>query len=264
MMPLCALLIAASVATFSAPAGADVLPDAASAFTEPLKLTFEILPEKPGTRLPDDLRKIEGARLQIEEFDASGGDYLRMTLTLPLPDGDRRERVVFFGQENGRLRMLGFHSMLRRPTGPEGQTVVFASGGANPLQGRTVSVPGDAYSRLGLFAALRGLAAERKKSRVSLWTDERLLPAEISPEGTDTIFLFGSDVATVKLKLTTGERSAADSFYWFDAESPHSFLQYEGPADFMTAEAADARVILRATSSSDHSRRLLQRLVPKS
>lgn len=259
------LVLAAAIALGAAPAAADLLPDAESAFAEPLKLTFEILPEKPGTRLPEDIRKIEGARLQIEEFDASGGDYLRMTLILPLPDGDRRERVVFFGQENGRLRMLGFHSVLRRPTGPEGQTVVFASGGANPLQGRTLTVPADSYSRLGLFAALRGLAASRKASRVTLWSgDDHVLPAEVSPEGTDTLFLFGSDVATVKLKLTTGERTAADSFYWLDAEAPYGVLQYEGPADFMTAEAAATRVVLRATSSSDQSRRLLKRLVPKS
>ena len=55
-------------------------------------------------------------------------------------------------------------------------------------------------------------------------------------------------------RFPRGQR-AAEATYWYGESAPHAFLQYEGPADFLTAEASTPRVLMRATSSSDQRRK---------
>lgn len=183
-----------------------------------------------------------------------------MSLALPLPTGGRRERVVFYRDDQGALRMLGYHSILRKDSGPEGETWVFDSGGTNPLTGRAAKVPADSYSFLGLFGALRGLSAAPKETALSLWVgDGKTLPAAVSLEGKETLELFGTDVPALKYAVAPTNAGAPRASYWFGEQAPHSFLQYEGPADFMTAEAPQTTIMLRATSSSEQNKQLLHR-----
>ncbi|MGH7802775.1 MAG: hypothetical protein ACREQJ_00375 [Candidatus Binatia bacterium] len=222
-------------------------------------MTFEILPVDAKEPLPEDVREIEGARLQVDDFDAEGKRYLKMTIGLPLPSGDRRERVVFFHEDAGKLRMLGFHSIKRKVAGLEGETLVFDTGTPNPLrneQSRVLHVPADSYSYLALTFALRGLAAAPKPIDASLWHgDERTEKVRVVGAGTEELELLGTKIVSLKLEVHGGTPDAVAAIYWYAATAPHSFLQYEGPADFVTAEATIPRIRLRATSSSDQRRK---------
>jgi hypothetical protein len=59
----------------------------------------------------------------------------------------------------------------------------------------------------------------------------------------------------VKLEVRAAAGGATEATYWYAASAPHSFLQYVGPADFVTAEAQVPRILMRATSSSDQRRK---------
>ena len=222
-------------------------------------MTFELLPADAKAPLPEDVREIEGARLQVDDFEAEGKRYLKMTIALPLPSGDRRERVVFFHDEGGKLRMLGFHSIRRKVAGLEGETLVFDTGTPNPMrneQSRVLKVPVDSYSYLALSFALRGLAAAPKSIDATLWHGEELTEkVQIVAAGTEELSLLGTKIPSVKLEVRGGADGAAEASYWYAASAPHTLLQYVGPADFVTAEAQTPRILMRATSSSDQRRK---------
>ena len=218
-------------------------------------MTFELLAADPQVTLPDDVREVEGARMQVDEFTAEGKRYLKMTTGFPLPSGDRRERVVFFLDDGGKLRMLGFHAIRRKVTGLEGETLVFDTGVANPMQNpqsRVLHVPADSYSYLALALALRGLAAAPKSTEVSLWHgEEKTEKIQISSDGTEELALLGTKIPAVKLRARPVAQASGGGTYWYASAAPHAFLQYEGPGDFVTAEANAPRILMRATSSSE-------------
>jgi hypothetical protein len=222
-------------------------------------MTFEILPVDAKQPLPEDVRSIEGARLQVDEFDAEGKHYLKMTMGLPLPSGDRRERVVFFLDDGGKLRMLGFHSIRRKVAGLEGETLVFDTGLPNPLhkdQSHSVRVPADSYSTLALFLALRGLASAPKPVEVSLWLGEaRTEKVQIVAGGTEELAILGTKIPSLKFEARRAGANAVAATYWYGSAAPHSFLQYSGPADFVTADSEVPRILMRATSSSEQLRK---------
>lgn len=253
--------MAALLALVTAPAGeasAELFPLPGLPPERRVRLTFEIVPADSGTRLGDELREIEGGRLLFEEAEARGGRYRKTTIILPLPSGDTRERVVFFAEEEERVRMLGFHRIHRHHESPSGETLVFDSGTANPLTGRLSPVPADTYSYLGLFTALGGIAARPAPAKAHLWVGEReVVAVDIVPDGAEELQLLGTKVKARRLRVAPRTGNASPAVYWFAETAPHSFLQYRGPGDFLTENGSGTPpILLRATSSSEQVKQL--------
>lgn len=229
-------------------ASADLLPT--SPLPAELRVTFEIVSADAKRKLPEELRQIEGGRLTAEETTVNGAQFRKETTVLPLPNGDTRERVIYFAEEDGRLRMLGFHRIRRHLEQPSGETLVFDSGGSNPMSGTALAVPADTYTYLGLTTALAAVVDAPAPVTTHLWiADGRVVPATIVSEGHDELGVLGTRVPSrrVRVKPAGGE----EALYWFTEESPHSFLQYRGPGGLFTETAErSAAIVVRVTSSS--------------
>ncbi|MGH7819981.1 MAG: hypothetical protein ACREQ9_09420 [Candidatus Binatia bacterium] len=186
--------------------------------------------------------------------------YRKATLVLPLPDGDTRERVIFFAEEGERLRMLGFHRIRRHHEAPSGETIVFNPGPANPLQGLANQVPVDTYTYLSLFTALGGLASEEASTRTHLWVSGGgAFPVEIAAAGREELSVLGTRSQSRRLRLRSAEGRGREALYWLADAPPHSFLQYRGPADFLVDGGAgddSETILLRVTSSSEQVNRV--------
>jgi hypothetical protein len=246
------VLLAAGGHAFAEPLPVTPIPDGG------LSMTFEIVAPEPGAELPAEVRDLEGGRLAIETKLAAGERYRKMTLVLPIPGGDTRERVVYFVEEGGRLRMLGYHRIRRHHDSPIGETLVFQSGGPNPLTGTALEVAADTYSRLSLCGALAGAVehddapAARLRLRVG---GGEAVPAEVVNEGRESLSLLGTRVSARRLRVRP--ENAAPGLYWFAEAPPHGFLQYRGPAEFLTEkEDGSPSVLLRATSSSEQVKKV--------
>ena len=227
-------------------------------------MTFEILPADPAKPLPESLHTFEGGRLTLEEAWARGERYRRATFVFPLPSGDTRERVVFFAEDGTRLRMIGFHRILRHYGMPEGETIVFNPAPELPLQGRGLTVPDDTYTLLGLFTALAGVAGAGTETSVHVWLDGPApVAVEIRPDGSETLEVFGAKIESRRLRLSPREGEGPQAEYWLAAEAPHHFLQYRGPADFLSPDGDAPRVLIRATSSSEQVKEVFEELSPK-
>ena len=244
-------------------AGAELVPATPFPKGAPLRMTFEILPADPARPLPESLHTFEGGRLTLEEAWARGERYRRATFVFPLPSGDTRERVVFFAEDGGRLRMIGFHRILRHYGMPEGETIVFNPAPELPLQGRGVEVPADTYTLLGLFTALGGVAAAGTEMSVHVWLDgPGPVAVGIRPDGNESLEVLGSKLESRRLRLSPRQGQGPEATYWIAADEPHHFLQYHGPADFLSAGGDAPRVVIRATSSSEQVKRAFEDLAP--
>lgn len=218
---------------------------------------FEILPAGEG--LPQALRDIESGRLQAEEATVNGKAYRKTSMILPLANGDRRETILLLAEEEGRMRMLGFHRIHRHQDNPEGKTIVFQSGGANPLRGEPSEVPPDTYTRLALCTALSSFGAERPPLSAHLWIGNSVTPVEIGFDGKETLEALGTRVPTVRVRVRP-KNGGGEAIYWLAEAEPHMLLQYRGPGDFLAEDASGGtRVLLRATASSEQVRKIFQK-----
>ncbi|MGH7857733.1 MAG: hypothetical protein ACREQY_10425 [Candidatus Binatia bacterium] len=252
------MLAALSLFCFALPAGAELLPLAPLPDAKSFRLTLEILPADPTKKLSEEVRAVEGGRLVVEETSVGPDRYRKSVLVLPLPSGDTRERVIFFAEEDERLRMLGFHRIRRHNEMPAGETIVFNPGPTNPLKGLPNQVPTDTYTYLSLFSALGGLATGKDPLRAHIWTaGAGAVAVEIVPDGVEELSVLGTRVKSRRLRVRAAEARGAEALYWLAHEPPHSFLQYRGPGDFLTDAPGEAEpVLLRATSSSEQVNRL--------
>ena len=217
-------------------------------------VNFEILPPEPTKPLPQPLRDIESGRLQSEEAVVNGRRYRKTSMILPLANGDRREVILLLAEEQGRMRMLGFHRIHRHLESPEGTTVVFQSGVPNPLSGESAEVPADTYTYLALCTALSGFGADRAPLPVHLWQHEGAVAGDVAFDGKETIDVLGTRMPTLRLRVRAKDASGSAT-YWFAEAQPHTLLQYRGPGDFLAARGEAApEVLLRATASSEQVR----------
>jgi hypothetical protein len=237
---------------------ADLLPSTPLPGERSLWVNFEILPAEPGRSLPEALRRIESGRLQAEDAMVDGRSYRKTSVILPLTDGDRREVILLLAEEGGRVRMLGFHRVHRHLEAPEGTTIVFESGTPNPLTGVPAQVPADTYTYLALCTALAGFGPEKAPLPAHLWSGSSAVPVEVTFDGKETLDVLGTRMAT--LRVVVRPRSAAgQATYWFTEMSPHTFVQYRGPSDFLAGKDDPATdVVLRATASSEQVRMLFR------
>ena len=243
--------------------GAELLPRAAHPGENGLRITFEILPAESGTALPEELRTVEGGRLTVEDAWARGERYRRTTFVFPFPEGETRELVFYFAEDDERLRLIGFHKIRRRGGMPEGETIVFNPGPELPLQGRGVTVPPDTYTWLALFTALGGVVTTAEPITAHLWREEGgAVAVRIRPDGAEDLELFGTRVPSRRIAVETG-KSPAGGTYWLSAAPPHHFLQYRGPADLVAAASDSPPVLVRATSSSEQVRQVFEDLEPE-
>jgi len=224
-----------------------------------LWVNFEILPVDPAKSLPESMRQIEGARLKAEEAVVNGRNYRKTSVTLPLPNGDRREVILLLAEESGHLRMLGYHRILRHQESPKGETTVFQSGAPNPLTGEPAQVPEDTYTYLALCTALSSFDSERPPFAAHLWSKGAAVPVDIAFDGKETIDVLGAKTPALRIRLTPKNAKGGEAFYWFAAADPHALLQYRGPGDFLTAQNETApNVLLRATASSEQIRQIFK------
>ncbi len=221
--------------------------------------SFEILSAEPSKPLPPDLRQIEGGRLFAEEANVNGALFRKTSIILPLPSGDRREQVILFADEGGKLRMLGFHRIHRHLDSPQGKTLVFESGAPNPLNGDPAAVPADTYTYLAFTTALSSAASEKSGLSAHLWLHPGEAPrAEIELEAKEKISALGTRVAARRIRVSP-ESGGAEAFYWLSDAPPHFLLQYKGPGDFLIEDGQSApTVLLRATASSEQIRKIFE------
>ena len=251
-------MIAAAGLGLPRSARADLLPVPPLPPDRSLWVNFEILPVEPGKTLPDSMRSIEGARLKTEEAVVSGQHYRKTSVTLPLPNGDRREVILLLAEETGGMRMLGFHQILRHEDAPRGGTTVFRSGVPNPLTGDPTDVPPDTYTYLAFCTALSSIEGERPPLAVHLWSNGTTVPVEIVFDGKEKLDVLGERVSSLRVRLTPKAGGAAAT-YWFAEAAPHALLQYRGPGDFLIGKGDPVpNVLLRATASSEQIRRIFQ------
>jgi len=247
-------------ATLGTPfARADLLPSSPLPPERSLWVNFEILPVDPAKSLPEGMRQLEGARLKAEEAVVNGQSYRKTSVTLPLPNGDRREVILLLAEEGGRLRMLGFHRILRHQESPQGATTVFQSGAPNPLTGEPAQVPADTYTYLALCTALSSFDAERPPVAAHLWSKGAAVPIDIVFDGKEKLDVLGSQTPSLRVRLTPKNTRGGEALYWFAEAEPHALLQYRGPGDFLTAQNETApNVLLRATASSEQVREIFR------
>ena len=243
-----------------APALAELLPLSPLPPERSLWVNFEILPAGGAQALPESLREIESGRLQTEEATVNGQNYRKTSMTLPLANGDRRETILLLAEEGGRMRMLGFHRIHRHLETPEETTVVFQSGGSNPLTGEPAQVPADTYTYLALCTALSSFTADHPPVPIHVWLRNAAVPVEVAFDGKETLEVLGTRVPALRLRVRPKSGTAGDATYWFAEALPHAVLQYRGPGDFM-APPGDAApgVLLRATASSEQVRRIFRK-----
>jgi hypothetical protein len=256
---LASLLVSGMLVCHSPPVAADFLPISPLPPERSLWVNLEILPADRTQPLPETLRQIESGRLQAEEAVVSGRTYRKTSLVLPLADGDRREVVLLLVEEDGHVRMLGFHRIHRHLDSPQGTTIVFQSGAANPLSGEPAPVPPDTYTHLALCTALSSFASERPPLPVHLWFRSTALAAKIVFDGKEELAVLGTHVAALRLRIEPTDGKAAEAVYWLAEAPPHALLQYRGPGDFLTGKADGAPpVLLRATASSEQVRMIFR------
>jgi len=241
------------------PIAAELLPISPLPPERSLWVNLEILPADRTQPLPEALRQIESGRLQAEEAVVNGRNYRKTSLVLPLSGGDRREVVLLLVEEDGHMRMLGFHRIRRHLDSPQGNTIVFQSGAANPLNGEPAVVPPDTYTHLALCTALSSFASDQPPLPVHLWFHDSVLAARILFDGKEELAALGTHVATLRVRLETTDVQAGEAIYWFAEAPPHALLQYRGPGDFLTGKSDGApRVLLRATASSEQVRTIFR------
>ena len=238
---------------------ADLLPVSPLPPERSLWVNFEILPAEPAKTLPESMRQIEGARLQAELAVVNGQNYRKTSVILPLPNGDRREVILLLAEESGRMRMLGFHRILRHQESPKGATTVFQSGAPNPLTGNPAQVPADTYTYLALCTALSSFGSAQLPIAAHLFSKGSAIPVDIAFDGKETIEVLGSKVPALRVRLTPKGGRGGEALYWFGEAPPHTLIQYRGPGDFLTAKDEPApNVLLRATASSEQVRQIFQ------
>jgi hypothetical protein len=205
------------------------------------------------------VRNIESGRLQADEATVNGLRYRRTSMALPLVGGDRREVVLLLAEEQGRMRMLGFHRIHRHFEAPKGRTIVFQSGAPNPLTGEPVAVPPDTYTHLALGTALSGFSSDRAPLPVHLWVrDGEVAVAEVGFNGKEKLEVLGTQIPALRIRVRPKSGNGAEALYWFSEAAPHTLLQYRGPGGFLL-EGGDSApiVVLRATASSEQVRKIL-------
>ncbi len=251
-------LLAGALLSASA-AFADLLPLPPLPSERSLWVNFEILPADRSQALPPSLKQIESGRLQAEEATIEGKVYRKTSIVLPLANGDRRELILLLAEENGRVRMLGFHRVLRHKDAPEGKTTVFQSGDPNPLNGDVVQVPRDTYSFLALFTALSSFGPQAPPAPLHVWFDDAPVAADLVVDGAEKLDVLGAETSALRIRLKAHEGKGPEATYWFGEQPPHALLQYRGPGDFLTAQGETVpNVMLRATASSEQVRALLK------
>lgn len=225
-----------------------------------LWVNFEILSTDRGRPLPEVLRDIESGRLQADEATVNGTRYRRTSLALPLVNGDRREVVLLLAEEQGRMRMLGFHRIHRHFEAPQGHTIVFQSGPPNPLTGDPVQVPADTYTYLALSTALSGFSADRAPLLVHLWVrDGEITAADIAFDGKEKLEVLGTQIPALRIRVRAKSATGNEAFYWFAEAEPHTLLQYRGPGGFLLEKGDSSPVVLlRATASSEQVRKIFR------
>jgi hypothetical protein len=237
------------------PAQADLLPLSPLPPDRSLWVNFEILPAEAAKPLPESMKTVEGARLKTEEAVVSGQTYRKTSVTVSLPNGDRREMILLLAVESEHMRMLGFHHILRHQESPHGGTTVFQSGQPNPLTGDPIEVPADTYTYLALCTALSGLGGARPPLALHLWSNGAATPVEIVFDGKETLDVLGERLPALRIRLAS--KSGAPAVYWFAEADPHALLQYRGPGDFLIGQGDPVpTVLLRATASSEQIRRI--------
>jgi hypothetical protein len=237
---------------------ADLLPLSPLPPERSLWINFEILPAEPGKPLPQPLREIESGRLQAEEAVVNGRNYRKTSIVLPLANGDRREVILLLAEEEGRMRMLGFHRIQRHLETPQGTTVVFQSGAPNPLNGEPAQVPADTYTYLALCTALSGFGSDHATLPVHLWRGNAVVASDVQFDGKETMDVLGTRVAALRVRVQPKNASGAAT-YWFTEAEPHALLQYRGPGDFLAPPGESApEVLLRATASSEQVRKIFR------
>ncbi len=252
-----ALAIAAVGLTVPASSQADLLPVSPLPPDRSLWVNFEILPAEPAKPLPEIMKTVEGARLKTEEAVVSGQTYRKTSVTVPLPNGDRREMILLLAVESDRMRMLGFHHIVQHQDSSLGRTTVFQSGDPNPLTGDPTEVPADTYTYLALCTALSSIDGARPPLAVHLWWNGTAVPVEIVFDGKETLDALGEKLPALRLRLTPKSGGAA-AIFWFAEVAPHALLQYRGPGDFLIGRGDPVpTVMLRATASSEQVRRIL-------
>jgi hypothetical protein len=239
------------------PSQADLLPVSPLPPDRSLWVNFEILPADPANPLPEDMKAVEGARLKTEEAVVGGKTFRKTSVTVPLSNGDRRERILLLSVESDRMRMLGFHNIVRHQDSPLGRTTVFQSGEPNPLTGDPIEVPADTYTYLALCTALSSIEGARPPLPVHLWWNGAAALVEIAFDGKETLDALGEKLPALRVRLAP-KTGAAPAVYWFAEAAPHALVQYRGPGDFLIGQGdAVPTVLLRATASSEQVRRIL-------
>jgi hypothetical protein len=210
--------------------------------------------------LPAALRDIESGRLQADEAMVNGARYRRTSMALPLVGGDRREVVLLLAEEQGRMRMLGFHRIHRHFEAPQGRTIVFQSGAPNPLTGELVVVPADTYTYLALSTALSGFPSDRAPLPVHLWVrDGEVAVAEVAFDGKEKLEVLGTQMPALRIRVRPKGTEGAEALYWFAEAPPHPLLQYRGPGAFLLESGDSApTIVLRATASSEQVRKIFR------
>jgi hypothetical protein len=255
---LISALMALACGLLAARAAADLLPLSPLPPGRSLWVNLEILPAEPTKPLPQPLRDIESGRLQAEEAVVNGRNYRKTSLILPLANGDRREVILLLAEEEGRMRMLGFHRIHRHLDTPQGTTIVFQSGVPNPLSGEPATVPPDTYTYLALCTALSGFGADRAPLPVHLWQQGGAVQGEVAFDGKESIEVLGTRVAALRVRVRP-KNASGSATYWFTEAQPYTLLQYRGPGDFLApAGEAAPEVLLRATASSEQVRKIFQ------
>ena len=245
--------------TAPGPAIADLLPAPPLPPERSLWVNFEILPSNRAAPLPPSLREIESGRLRTEEKTIEGKVYRKTSITLPLANGDRRELIILLAEEDGHLRMLGFHRALHQRDTSQERTTVFQAGAANPLSGDPVQVPADTYSYLALCTALASFERATPPVPLHVWFQGSLLPVDLVFEGSEKLDVLGAATGSVRIRIKPRGGKGPEAIYWFGDQPPHLLLQYRGPGDFLTAEGEAApSVVLRATASSEQVRSIFR------
>lgn len=240
-------------------AAADLLPLSPLPPERSLWINLEILPAERSKPLPESLRQIEAVRLRVEEATVNGQSYRKTSIVLPLANGDRREMILLLAEEGDRMRMLGFHRILRHLETPEGTTIVFQSGAPNPLNGEPAQVPADTYSYLALCTALSSFRSEHPPLPAHLWSGDAAVAIDIVPDGKDTLDVLGTRTEALRVRIKPREGNSGEALYWFAEKPPHALLQYRGPGDFLTARGEPvSTVLLRATASSEQVRSIFR------
>lgn len=225
----------------------------------PLRMTFQVLPPKGKAPVAKALAEMESVRLLVESFPSGPQGVWKLSSSLAVAGGDRHERVVLLIEEEGTLRQLGSRRITRTGDSPTAETRVFDSGRPNPLsEGTRLSVADDTYDILGLGIAMRALVPAPRKFEVHLWNGGSTAGiATVEPDGDEEIFVLGQHRKTKRFHVTEAAAKEPIARLWYAAEAPHGLLQLAGRAEFLAVAGEAPAVLLRASSSSEHSHPLL-------